>query len=84
MEFCSFHSYISEMVKPRSKESVGSCEVLAFSECMLAYNKLGRLVSSPVVGAGNKVKDIDMQMKIAQLPDKEETLLGYFCGHGPT
>lgn len=42
---------------------------------MLAYNKLGRLRSSPVGKAGNKVKDIDMKMKTAQLPDMEETLL---------
>lgn len=62
------------MIKPRFKESMGLYKVLSFSEERLAYNKLGRLIGSPVFKAGNKVKDIEIKMKIAHLLDGEETM----------
>lgn len=42
---------------------------------MLAYNKLGRFIGRLIVQAGNKVKDIEIKMKTAHLPDVENTLL---------
>lgn len=42
---------------------------------MLAYNKLGWNVSSHVVMAGNKVKDIEIKMKLAHRPDIEKPLI---------
>lgn len=42
---------------------------------MLAYHNLGRLIGRLVVQAGNKVKDTEIKMKTAHLPDVEKTLL---------
>lgn len=44
---------------------MGFCKGLAFPERVWAYNKLGRLGSSPVVEAGNNMKDLEIKRKRA-------------------